>query len=157
MAKYEDIEVTGPQRHQIIAAIHWQLDEWGLAMPNVEPLILDLGLGRFEEIGDSEFWVANEVELGYCGKFLFMFDGQTCPRHYHKMKYETFFIVKGRVRMQMADDEFTMNEGDVLPMPQGTYHSFTGLGNALVLEVSMPSVRMDSFFENKDICEDGAA
>ncbi len=157
MAKYEDIEVTGPQREQIIAAIHRQLDEWGLTMPDVEPLILDLGLGRFQEIGDSEFWVANEEELGYCGKFLFMFDGQTCPRHYHKMKHETFFVVKGRIRMRMGDDEFVMDQGDVLTMPQGTYHSFTGLGNALILEVSMPSVRRDSFFENKHLGEDGVA
>jgi len=126
-------------------------------MPDVEPLILDLGLGRFEEIGDSEFWVANEKELGYCGKFLFMFDGQTCPRHHHKMKHETFFIVKGRIRMRMGEDEFIMTEGDVVPMPQDTYHSFTGLGNALILEVSMPSVRMDNFFHNKDIGQDGVA
>ena len=157
MGKYDDIEVSGPQRQQIIAAIHQQLDEWGLAMPYVEPLILDLGLGRFEEIGDSEFWVANEEELGYCGKFLFMFDGQTCPRHYHKMKHETFFIVKGRIRMRMGDDEFVMNQGDVLTMPPGTYHSFAGLGNALVLEVSMPSVRGDNFFENKQIGANGVA
>jgi len=157
MGKYDDIEVTGPQRQPIIAAIRQQLDEWGLTMPDVEPLLLDMGLGRFEEIGDSEFWVANEEELGYCGKFLFMFDGQTCPRHYHKMKHETFFVVKGSIRMRMDDDEFIMNEGDVLPMPPGTYHSFTGRGNALILEVSMPSVRMDNFFENKQIGENGVA
>ncbi len=79
MGKYDDIEVTGPQRQQIIAAIRQQLDEWGLTMPDVEPLLLNMGLGCFEEIGDSEFWVANEEGLGYCGNFLFMFDGQTCP------------------------------------------------------------------------------
>lgn len=157
MGKYDDIEVSGPQRQQIIAAIHQQLDEWGLAMPDVEPLILDLGLGRFEQIGDSEFWVANEEELGYCGKFLFMFDGQTCPHHYHKMKHETFFIVKGSIHMRMGDDDLIMNEGDVLAMAQGIYHSFTGLGNALVLEVSMPSVRGDNFFDNKQIGENGVA
>ena len=157
MGKYDDIELSEPERSQVIAAVQQQIGEWGLTMPAVEPLILDLGLGRFEEVGDSEFWIANEEELGYCGKFLFMFDGQTCPRHYHRMKHETFFIVKGTIRMTMDDKEFIMNEGDVLPMPQGTTHSFTGLGNALVLEVSLPSVRMDNFFENKDIGEDGVA
>jgi len=157
MGKYDDIEVTGPQRQEIIAAIHQQLAEWGLTMPDVEPLILDMGLGRFNEIGDSEFWIANEEEQGYCGKFLFMFDGQTCPRHYHKIKHETFFVVKGKIRMCTDDNEFIMKEGDVLPMPPGTYHSFTGLGNALILEVSMPSMRMDNFFENKQIGKNGVA
>ena len=157
MGKYDDIEVTGPQRQQIIAAIHQQLDEWGLTMPDVAPLILDMGLGRFEEIGDSEFWIANEEELGYCGKFLFMFDGQTCPHHYHKMKHETFFVVKGSISMRMDNNEFIMGEGEVLPMPQGSYHSFTALGNALILEVSMPSVRMDNFFENERIGDNGVA
>jgi len=39
------------------------------------------------------------MEAGYCGKYLFVFDGQTCPLQQHKRRHETFFVVQGRVRM----------------------------------------------------------
>ncbi len=155
MAKYADVELHGPERAQALAAIGEQLAEWGLTMPQVEPLPLDFGLGRFREIGETEFWVANEEQYGYCGKFLFVFPGQTCPYHQHRVKHETFFVLKGAIRMQVGDDEQIMHEGDLLTMPPGTGHSFTGIGPALILEVSMPSVRQDSFFENRDIGDDG--
>ena len=151
MGKYDDVELHGAERERVIAAIQEQVAAWGLTMPAVEPLILDMGLGRFAEVGDSEYWIANEEKLGYCGKFLFMCDGQTCPHHYHNMKHETFYILKGRIRMRMGEEEFIMNQGDVLPMPPGTKHSFTGLGNALILEVSLPSVLDDNFFDDREI------
>jgi mannose-6-phosphate isomerase-like protein (cupin superfamily) len=155
MGKYDDVELTGTERESALAAIRQQLDQWGLAMPGVEPLPLDFGLGRFEEVGETEFWIANDQEHGYCGKFLFVFDGQTCPHHYHRVKHETFFIVKGTVRMRVGDGERIMEQGDLLAMPPGTAHSFTGVGPALILEVSMPSVRQDSFFEDREIGQDG--
>ncbi len=84
-----------------------------------------------------------------------MFDGQTCPYHEHKIKHETFYIVKGEVRMNVNGEERMMRAGDVLVMSVGTGHSFTGIGPALILEVSMPSVLGDSHFSNKDIGENG--
>lgn len=128
---------------------------WGLTMPDVEPLVLDFGLGRFDEIGEIEFWVANEESHGYCGKFLFVSDGQTCPSHRHAQKHETFFVLKGAVRMLIDGQERILRAGEVLAMPPGRQHSFTGLGSALLLEVSMPSVRQDNFFVDHHIGEDG--
>ncbi len=60
-------------------------------MPPHEPLVSDFGLGDFYETGLIEYWVANEIQAGYCGKLLFVFGGQTCPMHWHKRKHETFF------------------------------------------------------------------
>lgn len=116
---------------------------------------LHFGLNDFRNIGETEFWVANETDYGYCGKFLFVFDGQTCPYHYHRIKHETFFVLKGTIRMKMRDEERIMCEGDLLTMPPGTGHSFTGIGNALILEVSMPSMLRDNFFEDKRIGNGG--
>jgi hypothetical protein len=42
-------------------------------------------------------------------------------------------------------------EGDVQVMAPGQGHSFTGAGPALLLEVSMPSVRRDNFFADDNI------
>ena len=53
------------------------------------------------------------------GKFLFVFDGQTCPYHRHALKHETFFVVKGRIRMLVGDGERVMEEGERLAMPPG--------------------------------------
>ncbi len=155
MSKYEDLELQGREREEKLAAIQEQLRQWGLTMPDVEPLPLHFGLHRFEEVGETEFWIANEEEHGYCGKFLFVFGGQTCPQHYHAVKHETFFVVKGAVRMKMGQEECTMREGDLLAMPPRAAHSFCGIGPALILEVSMPSTLGDNFFEDKDIGDGG--
>ena len=148
-------QVTGEKRWQALERCHGAIKSWGLSMPDVEPLALDFGLGRFDEIGEIEFWIANEEEAGYCGKFLFVDDGQTCPYHKHDKKHETFFVMKGQVRMLVDDEEKILIEGDVLVMPPGQRHSFTGIGPALLFEVSKPSVRQDNFFADKDIGDDG--
>ena len=155
MGKYDDVELQGREREEALARIREQIKAWGLTMPDVAPLPLHFGLNRFSEIGETEFWIANEADLGYCGKFLFVFDGQTCPYHYHRMKHETFFVVKGKIRMKMGEEERVMCEGDLLAMPPGTGHSFTGIGPALILEVSMPSILRDNFFADKRIGDEG--
>ncbi len=155
MGKYDNVELHGPEREQALQALAEQVRAWGLTMPDVTPLPLHFGLGRFAAVGETEFWIANEEEHGYCGKFLFVFDGQTCPRHYHKVKHETFFVVKGMVHMTVGDEIRVLREGALLAMPPGTAHSFTGVGPALILEVSMPSTLQDNFFEDKGIGDEG--
>jgi len=119
------------------------IDRWGLKMPDeYPPLLLDFGLGNFLKTGHIEYWVVNDEKNGYCGKFIFMFKGQTCPAHNHKKKHETFMVVKGAVKMLLKD---------VLKMPQKTLHTFTAEKNSLILEVSQPSVQKDSFFADRKI------
>lgn len=155
MGNYDHLELHGEEREQAVAAMTSQIAAWGLTMPPVPPLVNHFGLHRFYEVGLSEYWVANETEAGYCGKFLFVFDGQTCPYHHHQIKHETFFVVKGAVRMIVDGESREMQEGDLLVMPPGVKHSFTGLGPALLLEVSMPSVLQDNFFADRQIGDKG--
>ena len=155
MGNYDSFELQGSERDEAVSAILKHIAAWDLAMPPVTPLLLHFRLGRFMEIGETEFWIANEPEIGYCGKLIFVFDGQTCPYHHHRVKHETFFIVKGQVLMKVGSEERVMSAGDVLPMPPGVGHSFTGLGPALLLEVSLPSVLGDNFFADADIGDAG--
>jgi mannose-6-phosphate isomerase-like protein (cupin superfamily) len=155
MADYSQLEVTGAERAAILARVDTQIAAFGLTMPDVEPLVLHFGLGRFDDIGETEFWIANEAELGYCGKFLFVFDGQTCPYHRHQVKHETFFVVRGAVRMVVGEEERVLREGERLVMPPDVGHSFTGIGPALLLEVSMPSTLRDNYFDDRAIGEGG--
>ena len=155
MDKHDAVTIHGEEREQALREIEAQIDRWGLKLPDVEPLPLDFGLGEFRTTGETEWWIANETEAGYCGKFLFLFDGQTCPWHEHRVKHETFFVVKGTISMRTASGKLTLNQGDTLVMPPGSPHEFTGIGPALVLEVSMPSIVGDSFFEDRRIGGNG--
>ena len=150
-----DMQVWGEERDAALAEMGRQLDAWGLVMPEDEPLVTQFGLNRFRVVGLIEYWVANEEAVGYCGKFLFVFDGQTCPLHRHDVKHETFFVVKGEVKMTVDGVERRMIAGDTLVMPAGESHTFTGAGPALLLEVSMPSRLQDNFFADERIGRDG--
>jgi len=145
------ISLTGPAREAALRDFRRQIGKWKVALPPAECLVADFGLGDFRKVGLIESWIANDAKAGYCGKYLFVFDGQTCPMHRHRTKHETFFIVKGKVRMRYAGGSRVMREGDVLPVRQWKYHSFTGIGPALLLEVSMVCRVDDNYFENRSI------
>lgn len=146
-----EISISGPQAEDAVADMLRQVQEWGLSMPPIEPLVLDFGLKDFARIGLIEYWIANETQSGYCGKYLFVSDGQTCPMHWHRKKHETFFITKGRVRMTLDGARREMGEGEVLPVEPGKPHSFSGIGPALLLELSMPCEIDDNYFEDRNI------
>jgi D-lyxose ketol-isomerase len=145
------ISMKGAPAAAAIRDFSVQLKRWGLAMPKVAPLVEDFGLGEYRATGLIEYWIANEVKAGYCGKYLFVFDGQTCPVHKHRVKHETFCIVQGKVRMKSGGRQWVMKPGDIFPVPRGTYHSFTGIGPALLLEVSTPCAIDDNYFQNTAI------
>lgn len=134
-----------------LKAFYELMAKWQIAMPDEKPLVSDFCLDDFRHVGLIEVWIANEMEAGYCGKYLFVDDGQLCPSHCHKQKLETFFIVKGDVEMTYDGETFVMHPGDRKLVERGHYHSFTGKGPALILEVSMPCTDDDDFFEDKRI------
>ena len=153
--KIKDLEVLGAEREAVKGKIDDQLREWGLTIPDVFHLMIHFGLNDFYRTGETEFWVANELEAGYCAKLIFVFDGQTCPYHHHNVKHETFYVLKGRTRMILDGRETIKEQGDILPVPPGVKHAFTGAGPCLLLEVSMPSILGDSHFEDKRIGRNG--
>jgi mannose-6-phosphate isomerase-like protein (cupin superfamily) len=146
-----EISVHGEEAEKAAQEVKEIVSSWGLALPDVDPLVMDFGLGDFRKTGEVEFWIANENEAGYCGKFIFVFPGQTCPKHMHKNKLETFFIVKGKVNMLYNGEEKEMTTGDVLRVETEGYHRFTGIEPTLLLEVSKPSIIEDNYFENSSI------
>lgn len=146
------IEIEGEEREKILKKAEKIIKMWGLKMPEVFlPLVLDFGYNDFKNTGHIEYIIANEIEEGYCGKFIFMFKGQRCPEHYHKKKHETFFVLKGRILMEVNGKEIVLKEGDVLPMDRDHSHAFKALENSLIIEVSQPSIKNDSFFKDEKI------
>ena len=149
--KGQEVALKGEAAESAAREVRRQVASWGLALPDVPPLVLDFGLGDFRAVGEVEFWIANEKEAGYCGKFLFVWPGQTCPKHFHKEKLETFFIVKGRMTMEYDGREMIMKTGDVLLAETGRNHRFTGIEPTLILEVSKPSIVSDNYFSDSRI------
>ncbi len=149
--KASNIEAPGPLAGKALAEFARQMRAWDLVMPAVKPLVLDFGLGDFYRVGLVEYWIANELKAGYCGKFLFLFDRQTCPRHSHRQKLETFFIVRGNVDMDYEGRVRRMKPGDVLLVEYGKPHQFRGAGPALILEISKPCIVADNYFADPGI------
>ncbi len=151
----DDYLLREPKKHDVISRICKIADSWGISLRGMEGIPVHFGLKRFYEIGETEFIIVNDKDNNYCGKFMFVFKGQTCPAHYHKNKHETFFIVKGKVRMIINEKEKVFEQGDILSMDRKCSHSFTGLTDALLLEISNASTTGDSFFEDKQIGKEG--
>jgi N-acetylneuraminate synthase len=151
-----DFEIKGEERTQALAEATQILAGWNLTMPPADPLTIDFGLRDFRRIGEIEYWIVNDRDRNYCGKFLLLFENQRCPRHWHRMKDETFFIVRGTVVMEADDKQFEMKEGATFQVAPGVVHTFAAVGGpALVLEVSLPSISGDNIFEDKRIGRDG--
>ena len=153
LGKGLSISLAGPRAEIALSAFRRQMEAWGLATPPAEPLVLDFGLAEFDRVGLIEFWIANEKEAGYCGKYLFVFDGQQCPAHSHRTKHETFFLLRGCLKVEISGQPLTLRPGDVLPVPPGLVHSFQGEGNSLLLELSMPCEVSDNHFEDPRIMD----
>ena len=145
------LSLQSEERAEMLKKIHQTVASWGLKLPDVEPDPLHFGFNDFKEIGETEFNINNNVEQGYCGKFMFMFTGQTCPMHHHRIKHETFFIVKGRVEMTLAGKVYLLNQGDRLIVNQREKHMFTALEDCLILESSKPDLVDDSIFDDQKI------
>ncbi len=152
----KNFELTGKQREDVLKRCKDTLKKWEIFPPEETVLVLSFGLNEFEKIGLTEFWITNNFEEGYCGKFLFLFENQQCPEHYHKQKHETFFVVKGKVKMYLNGKEKILFAGDVLPMAQGIRHSFIAIdGPAYLLETSKPCNAGDNIFTDKRIGDNG--
>ena len=82
-----------------------------------------------------------------------MFQDQTCPLHFHKVKHETFFIIKGKVFLEAEQKEYILNQGDIFIVNQNVKHKFKGIEDSLILESSKPDLINDSIFEDEKINE----
>lgn len=141
-------EVTAAQ-----AQTRRQLEDAGLTIaPDLEIEIADFGLGRFAQEGLGLAVRVNEPE--YCSKWLTLWPGQECPTHYHKLKKETFFVLRGEVALVADDQPIMLKTGDRYTLRPGVRHSFGSSGGAVIEEVSTHDESSDSYFDNPAIVRD---
>ena len=90
-----------------------------------------------------EIWMVN-TEL-YCGKILHLYEGRKCSLHYHKLKDETFYVLEGKILLEVEDEKTVLYEGESVHIPPGTKHRFGGLKDSDIIEISTQHFETDSY------------
>ena len=92
----------------------------------------------------KEVWMANTEK--YCGKLLYVEKARISSIHYHKNKDETFYVLKGKIFMEVDSVKSVMKEGDSLRIKPGIKHRFGGLGEEnIMIEISTHHEEDDSY------------
>lgn len=55
--------------------------------------------------------------------------GQANPRHYHPNCDEVLYVLAGRIHHTLGDEEYTLETGDVIHIPQGIWHQARAIGD----------------------------
>src|SRR3989344_8467315 len=89
---------------------------------------------KIKKLWGSEEWLVNNEK--YCGKILNLKKGFQSSLHYHKNKHETFYLLDGKVLMEVEGNKKIMKTGDVQILEPKTKHRFTPLVNSKIIEFS---------------------
>src|SRR6266446_3782731 len=96
-----------------------------------------------------EVWIANNER--YCGKVLEINQGKKCSLHFHKLKTESFFLRRGRLKVRIKEsaesatlEEFELAAGDCMDIPPGLVHQMEAIEDAELFEFSTQHFDSDS-------------
>ena len=70
---------------------------------------------RHEKGWGHELWIVNNNL--YCGKILHFNKGKKCSWHYHKIKQETFYVQKGKLKIWYGYDDDITNAKELIMTP----------------------------------------
>ncbi|OYT41843.1 hypothetical protein B6U80_00310 [Candidatus Pacearchaeota archaeon ex4484_26] len=93
------------------------------------------------KVWGKEIWLVNR---DYCGKILVLKKGHRCSLHFHKQKDETFYLLRGKVLMELDKEKAILKPGQSLLIKPGQKHRFTGLEDSEILEFSTHHEDSDS-------------
>jgi quercetin dioxygenase-like cupin family protein len=89
------------------------------------------------------------VNGAYCGKRMFLREGFRCSIHHHRLKDETFYVVSGRMLLEVGMDpeileKIVLETGDRFTLEPGMWHRFTGIEDTTFFEFSTKDRASDS-------------
>lgn len=96
----------------------------------------------YPKVWGEEHWIVNK---DYCGKKLVLRRGYRCSIHHHKIKDETFYVIAGRVLMEVNGTRRLLLPGDRQHIRIGDKHRFTGLEDSEMIEFSTHHMEDDSY------------
>ena len=108
----------------------------------------------YDKSWGHEEWLVNS-DL-YCGKILHINNGLMCSVHFHKLKDETFYVLRGNVAFLKNNKVFVLFAGDTIHIPINTPHCFSAIysggkvdedimGDAKIIEISTQHFEDDSY------------
>jgi len=80
----------------------------------------------------------------YCGKVLFVREGESLSLQFHNRKDESWYVLEGRAKVELGNagegalDEEVVTVGAAFRFRPGTVHRVTALEDTRILEVSTP-------------------
>lgn len=96
-------------------------------------------IANIEKPWGREVWFAQSEK--YVGKILTINKGHRLSRQYHKVKHETIYVLKGRLKLELAGKTGVLEEGASAIVPTKAIHRFEApYGQVTLLEVSTPEV-----------------
>jgi len=102
-----------------------------------------IGIEKFEEVGAILIPVINRE---YAKKIVVMIKNQFHPEHFHKLKEETFLVLKGQLRVNLDGIVKELYPGDVLVIPRMSKHSMLAIEDTVFEEISSTNFANDSFY-----------
>lgn len=81
----------------------------------------------------EEHWIVNRE---YAGKKMVLYKNHKCSLHFHKIKDETFYVIKGLVLLEINDQVKVLKPGDSTLIKPNDKHRFTGLEESEIIEFS---------------------
>ena len=97
----------------------------------------------------NEKWIVNKDK--YCLKILSFNAGSSFSMHYHILKEETWFVLKGTLQLEFFDlsnakrEVKILNEGDVVDIKPNIPHKLSALKASEIIEVSTEHFEYDSY------------
>jgi len=137
---------------KILSDTRLALSEISIALnPNVDLEISHhFGIESFYQCGAVLITVINRE---YAKKIVVMFENQSHPEHFHKMKEESFILLSGKLEVNLDGKEFILKPGDTLVVPRNIKHSMKALENSVFEEISSTNYSNDSFYTLQDELE----
>lgn len=118
------------------------VEKRGVVTTTPEEIKRYLNVQIVPKVWGEEHWLVNE---DYCGKRLMVKKGYQCSIHYHKLKDETFHLVKGKIILELNGNKIIMNAGESQRVKPGEKHRFIGLEDSELIEFSTNHRDDDSY------------
>ncbi len=106
------------------------------------------GIDHIDQYGAT---LINYVNREYCKKLIIMLPGQSHPEQYHKLKEETFHVLKGSMLVKLDGQEKEYTPGDIILVQKGTRHAMSTKNGVIFEEISTNHDKNDSFYVDEKI------
>ena len=106
------------------------------------------GIENFLEVGIVLITVVNRE---YAKKILIQLKEQRHPLHMHKLKEETFLVIRGELVIELDGEEKILKPGNQITVPPGIWHKFHTDTGVVFEEISTTAFPNDSVYRDKNI------